>query len=476
MAKSTTRFVCSSCGTEHPRWYGKCPECGEWNSITEESIVIQTTPSKMPTASTPTAVAGASQPIKLGGIEAEEQPRIHTGLSEFDRLLGGGIVPGSVVLLGGDPGVGKSTLLTQISDTLSQTLPVLYISGEESVHQVKLRAKRLGAGKGDLFVLAETVLEHMLARIETMKPPVVVIDSIQTTRAASIDSMPGSVAQVRGCGNALQRLAKEHGIAVFLVGHVTKEGGLAGPKALEHMVDTVLSFEGDAHLNYRILRATKNRFGSTDEIALFEMRGQGLVCVENPSAWLLAERAEQSPGSVVTAIMEGSRPLLVEVQALVCHSYLNQPRRQVTGLDYNRVNMILAVLEKRAGIRLSDKDVFVNAAGGVNVREPAADLAIALAVCSSLGDRALPPDLAVMGEIGLAGEVRGVTASEARAKEVSRMGFTNIICARRDASLLKQRLLDIRTLGVGYLPQALSTLAALQSQQPSNDSQSEEPI
>ncbi len=464
MAKSTTKFVCTSCGLELHQWYGKCPECGEFNSINEESVVAVATPSKMPTASTPSAIAGASLPLKLDGVQTEDQPRIITGLAEFDRLLGGGIVPGSVVLLGGDPGVGKSTLLTQVSDMLSQRVPVLYISGEESVHQVKLRAKRLGAGSGELYVLAETVLEHMLARVEAMNPSVVVIDSIQTTRAAAIDSLPGSVAQVRGCGNALQRLAKEQGVAVFLVGHVTKEGGLAGPKALEHMVDTVLSFEGDSHLNYRILRATKNRFGSTDEIALFEMRGQGLTSVENPSAWLLAERAEQSPGSVVTCIMEGSRPLLVEVQALVCHSYLNQPRRQVTGLDYNRVNMILAVLEKRAGIRLSDKDVFVNAAGGVNVREPSADLAIALAVCSSLSDRALPPDLAVMGEIGLAGEVRGVTASEARAKEIARMGFNNVICARRDAKSLKLRLASLNAVGAGYLAQALSALAGLQSE------------
>jgi DNA repair protein RadA/Sms len=376
-------------------------------------------------------------------VSVEDVPRLSTGIAELDRVLGGGIVPGSLVLLGGDPGVGKSTLLTQVADLLSHERVVLYVSGEESAHQIKLRAKRLGVMGANLYVLAETSLEAILAHIDRLQPVLVVVDSVQTTQTSQMESAPGTVAQVRACGVALQRAAKEQGVAVFLVGHVTKEGALAGPKALEHLVDTVLTFEGDPHLNYRILRATKNRFGSTDEIALFEMREQGLVAVQNPSEWLLSERATHSPGSVVTAIMEGTRPLLVEIQALVTRSYLSQPRRQVTGLDYHRVNMVLAVLEKRAGMRLSDKDVFVNAAGGMYVREPAADLAVALAVVSSLKDKPLPPDMVVFGEVGLAGEVRSVIHTEQRVREAARLGFSRVLLARRDAKLLRARGMEI---------------------------------
>lgn len=438
MSKTTSRFVCQQCGHESPKWMGRCPECGEWNSLVEEAVIP--VPKRPPARQAP--VSGA-QPVRLVDVSVETLPRLSTGIGELDRVLGGGIVPGSLVLLGGDPGVGKSTLLTQVADILSQEHSVLYVSGEESAHQIKLRAKRLGVTGVNLYVLAETRLETILAHIGSLQPALVIVDSVQTTQTDELESAPGTVAQVRACGVALQRVAKEQGIAVFLVGHVTKEGALAGPKALEHLVDTVLTFEGDPHLNYRILRATKNRFGSTDEVALFEMREQGLMAVQNPSEWLLSERASHSPGSVVTAMMEGTRPLLVEVQALVTHSYLSQPRRQVTGLDYNRVNMVLAVLEKRAGIRLSDKDVFVNAAGGIYVREPAADLAIALAVVGSLKDRPLPPDMVVFGELGLAGEVRSVIYTEQRVREAQRLGFSRVMLPRRDAKALKARGMEI---------------------------------
>lgn len=438
MPRATSRYVCQQCGHESPRWMGRCPECGEWNSLVEE--VVAPAPKRQPARQAP--VTGA-QPVRLSEVSMEALPRLSTGMEEMDRVLGGGIVPGSLVLLGGDPGVGKSTLLTQLADILSHEQPVLYVSGEESAHQIKLRAKRLGVTGANLYVLAETNLEAILAHIHSLQPALVIVDSIQTTQSGELESAPGTVAQVRACGVALQRVAKEQGIAVFLVGHVTKEGALAGPKALEHLVDTVLTFEGDPHLNYRILRSTKNRFGSTDEVALFEMREQGLMAVQNPSEWLLSERASHSPGSVVTAIMEGTRPLLVEVQALVTHSYLSQPRRQVTGLDYNRVNMVLAVLEKRAGMRLSDKDVFVNAAGGIFIREPSVDLAVALAVVSSLKDRPLPPDMVVFGELGLAGEVRSVIHTEQRVREAQRLGFSRVMLPRRDARALKARGLEI---------------------------------
>lgn len=446
MPRPSARFICQQCGHETPKWLGRCPECGEWNSFVEE--VVAPSPMRQSTA----------QPMRLSEVSVEALPRLSTGMDELDRVMGGGIVPGSLVLLGGDPGVGKSTLLTQVADVLSVEHPVLYVSGEESAHQIKLRAKRLGVVGENLYVLAETNLEVILSHIGTLQPVLVVVDSVQTTQASLLESAPGTVAQVRACGVALQRVAKEQSIAIFLVGHVTKEGALAGPKALEHLVDTVLTFEGDPHLHYRILRATKNRFGSTDEIALFEMREQGLVAVQNPSEWLLAERASQSPGSAVTAIMEGTRPLLVEVQALVTHSYLSQPRRQVTGLDYNRVNMVLAVLEKRAGIRLSDKDVFVNAAGGVYVREPAADLAIALAVVSSLKDKPLPADMVVFGELGLGGEVRSVTHTEGRVREVQRLGFNRVLLPRRDAKQLRVRVVNLALEGTYTIRDATSVV------------------
>ncbi|MCS6951009.1 MAG: DNA repair protein RadA, partial [bacterium] len=439
---------------ESPKWMGRCPECGTWDSLVEE--VVAPAPKRPRTVEPAAATSGPL--VRLQEVSAEASPRFSTGVGELDRVLGGGIVPGSVVLLGGDPGVGKSTLLTQVADFLSHEYRVLYVSGEESAQQMRLRAQRLGATGANLYVLAETRLEAILAHAHSLQPALLIVDSIQTTQTDQLESAPGTIAQVRACGVALQRLAKEEGVAVFLVGHVTKEGALAGPKALEHLVDTVLTFEGDPHLNYRILRATKNRFGSTDEVALFEMREGGLVAVQNPSEWLLSERATHSPGSVVTAVMEGTRPLLVEVQALVTHSYLSQPRRQVTGLDYSRVSIVLAVLEKRAGLRLSDKDVFVNVAGGIYVREPAADLAVALAVVSSLKDRPLPPDLLVFGELGLAGEVRCVVHTEQRVREAQRLGFSRVMLPRRDARMLKARGVDVRLEGVHAIRDAIGVV------------------
>ncbi len=453
MPKRNTRYVCQQCGAESAQWFGQCRECAEWNTLQEEVITVAA-----PAAQRPSAWSGSAAPAPLNQVREDDYPRLLTGIGEIDRVLGGGVVQGSVILLGGDPGVGKSTLLTQVADRLSNEGSVLYVSGEESAHQVKLRAKRLGAAGATLYVLAETALESIVEQIEQLHPQVAIIDSIQTTRTAELESAPGSVAQVRACGNMLQRVAKERGVAIFIVGHVTKEGALAGPRALEHMVDTVLTFEGDRQLNYRVLRATKNRFGSTDELALFEMRDNGLYAVDNPSEWLLAERAVQSPGSVVTCIMEGSRPLLIEVQALVCRSYLSQPRRQVTGMDTNRVNMILAVLEKRAGMRLSDRDIFVNVAGGIQVREPAGDLAVALAVASSTLEITVPPDLAAIGEVGLAGEVRGVSHASARVREVARLGFTQVLLARRDTREASAAAASVSLNGIAWVGDAVAHL------------------
>lgn len=462
MPKPLARFVCQQCGYESPKWMGRCPECGTWGSLLEEAP-----PS--PKVRSPLHAREPQEPLlRLEEVNVYQQPRLSTGIEELDRVLGGGIVPGSLVLLGGDPGVGKSTLLLQVAEELSHRHKVLYISGEESVQQIKIRATRLGVSGKELYVLAETNLETILAQIEQAQPEVVVIDSIQTVQASEVDAPPGTVTQIRAAGIALQKVAKGHGCAIFLVGHVTKEGVLAGPKALEHLVDAVLTFEGDPQLHYRILRATKNRFGSTDEIALFEMRQQGLAAIANPSEWLLSERASHSSGSIITAVMEGTRPLLVEVQALVTHSYLSQPRRQVTGLDYNRVNMVLAVLEKRAGARLSDKDVFINAAGGIYIREPSADLAVALAVVSSLRDRALPPDMVAFGELGLAGEVRSVIHTEQRVREAQRMGFSQVMLARRDARSLKPRVAEITLKGVDTVRAAIGALlnAELPTEEP----------
>jgi DNA repair protein RadA/Sms len=398
---------------------GRCPECGEWNSLVEEVV----TPSR---AAGPAlgASGGENAPLPIAAVPMETWSRASSGIGEFDRVLGGGIVPGSLVLIGGDPGIGKSTLLMQASARLGRTAGrTLYVTGEESAQQVKMRAERLDALADDLYLLPETDIQAIEAHAQQLKPRYLVIDSIQTVHDPEIGSAPGTVSQVRSCCARLMRLAKSSHVTVFIVGHVTKEGTIAGPRVLEHMVDVVLYFEGDRFQSYRILRGVKNRFGSTDEIGLFEMGDGGLREVSGASELFLAERSDRGPGSVVVAVIEGTRPVLVEVQALVSRSYLTAPRRTTTGVDYNRAMMILAVLEKRCGLRMGDKDVFINVAGGLKVAEPAVDLGIAVALASSYKDRPVDPELVVAGEVGLAGEVRTVHQLDRRVKEADRMGF-----------------------------------------------------
>lgn len=421
MARTQTRYVCQQCGYESLKWLGRCPDCNQWNSLVEEVVTRVARESQ-----------GESVPLynparPIHEISVGEHHRRNTGIGEFDRVLGGGIVPGSVVLIGGDPGIGKSTILTQVASRLADQETVLYVSGEESVEQIKMRAERLGALSEQLYLLTEVDLEQIKAQIETLKPGLVIIDSIQAMYDPSLESAPATVSQVRSCAGALVRVAKSTDIPIFIIGHVTKDGSIAGPRVLEHMVDTVLYFEGDRHHRYRILRAVKNRFGSTDELGIFEMREDGLAEVNNPSEILLSERARNDPGSAVTAIIEGTRALLVEVQALVAPSYFAAPRRMVTGVDYNRAMLTLAVLEKRVGLRLSNQDVYINVAGGVRAFEPAADLAIAVAVASSLRDLPVDTQTVVLGEVGLAGEVRAVSQLEKRIREAERLGFQKTI-------------------------------------------------
>lgn len=428
MAKATTRFVCQACGYESPKWNGRCPQCGAWNRFTEEYI---------PATNHRLATAGRSEgqattvPQRIVDIPPQQELRISTGMVEYNRVLGGGVVPGSLVLIGGDPGIGKSTLLLQSSFHLaSRGEKVLYVSGEESATQLKLRAERLEITHENLFVLAETDMDHIAQTAEQTKPDFLIIDSIQTVYRPAMSSAPGSVSQVRECTGLLLRLAKQLGIATFIVGHVTKEGNLAGPRMLEHMVDAVLYFEGDRHHTYRILRAVKNRFGSTNEIALFEMKQEGLAEVANPSEMFLSERSGAAAGSAVVAAIEGTRPLLLEVQALVAPTNFATARRMTTGADSNRVSMILAVLEKRQGLRFMTSDAYVNFAGGVRVDEPAADLGIAVALASSLQDRPLSSDDVFIGEIGLTGEVRSVSKLDQRVREAAKMGFARCILPR----------------------------------------------
>lgn len=421
MAKTHTRYVCRQCGYQTPKWAGKCPECEQWNTFDEEAA-------PRATASKRDVLPVFDPPKPLSQVVVGEHHRHSAGLKELDRVLGGGIVPGSVVLIGGDPGIGKSTLLTQAAGSLSRNDEItLYISGEESPEQIKLRANRLGVASDKLYLASETDIEQVEACIMSLKPGAVIIDSIQTMRDPMLESAPATVSQVRSCTSILTRIAKSSKIPVFIVGHVTKEGAIAGPRVLEHIVDTVLYFEGDRHQSYRILRAVKNRFGSTDELGIFEMCEEGLREVSNPSEILLSERPLHSSGSVVSAAIEGTRPLLVEVQALVAPSYFAAPRRMATGVDYNRTMLILAVLEKRAGFSFANQDVYVNVTGGVKIEEPALDLAIAAAVASSLKDMPVDPKAVIIGEIGLAGEVRGVSQAEKRIKEASRLGFERAI-------------------------------------------------
>ena len=422
MAKTHTKYVCQQCGCESPKWLGRCPDCEQWNTFTEEVVRAVSAGSKREIS----AVYNAPRPVSE--IVVGENHRHMTGIGEFDRVLGGGIVPGSVVLIGGDPGIGKSTILTQVANNLSREgQPTLYISGEESPEQIKLRANRLGVATDKLYLASETNMDQVEACINHLKPGAIIIDSIQTMYDPSLESAPATVSQVRSCTGVFTRIAKSTDTPIFIVGHVTKEGAIAGPRVLEHMVDTVLYFEGDRHQTYRILRAVKNRFGSTDELGIFEMRENGLIEVANPSEILLSERPLHGPGSVVAATIEGTRPLLVEVQALVAPSYFSAPRRMATGVDYNRTMLILAVLEKRVGLSMANQDVYINVAGGVKVAEPALDLAIAVAVASNQKDVAVDPNTIFIGEVGLAGEVRSVSQTDKRIKEASRLGFERAI-------------------------------------------------
>ena len=421
MAKKTTAFFCNECGFESSKWMGQCPGCHSWNTFVEAPVQKK--------ASGSTKVVNMdNRPVMLDEISADLDARASTGIDELDRVLGGGIVTGSLVLVGGDPGIGKSTLLLQMCRNLAHDgRSVLYISGEESLKQIKLRAARIGSFQGDLKFLCETDLDVIESTIKTCKPEMVVIDSIQTMYREDIGSAPGSVSQVRESTNILMQLAKGLGISIFIVGHVTKEGTVAGPRVLEHMVDTVLYFEGDRSASYRILRAVKNRFGSTNEIGVFEMVMEGLKEVLNPSQFMLNGKPHEASGSVVTCSMEGSRPILLEVQALVCHTNFGLPRRTAAGTDYNRVNLLMAVMEKRAGLHLSECDAYVNIAGGIKINEPAIDLAIVMALASSAKDNFVDEKTVVFGEVGLSGEVRAVSQAEQRVKEALKLGFTSCI-------------------------------------------------
>lgn len=439
MPKTETIFMCQSCGQDFPRWSGQCPACSEWNSLAEEiqSSKVKSQNNYQPQTSKP------QTPISITQVDLQVDQRQATGIAEVDRVLGGGVVAGSVVLVSGEPGIGKSTMMLQVAEALSQKSIILYVSGEESANQIRIRAERLGTLSKNLMLLPETNLFAVEKAIADVKPRFVVIDSIQTMFRDDVSSAPGSVSQVRECANYLVRIAKSSEIPIFIVGHVTKEGNIAGPRILEHMVDTVLYFEGERHKQYRILRANKNRFGSTNEIGIFEMKDKGLVEVANPSQVFLSERPKDSSGSVVTAALEGTRPLLVEIQALVAPTKMVYPARKATGVDYNRVAIIIAVLERQLGLKLAEADVYVNAAGGVHVSEPAMDLPIALAIVSCYKNKPFDSKTIAVGEIGLAGEIRSVNQIEQRIKEAEKLGFEQIIVPKSNQSKSKIKLLAV---------------------------------
>ncbi|MCD8027054.1 MAG: DNA repair protein RadA [Clostridiales bacterium] len=422
-SKTKSVYICSQCGYESPKWYGKCPSCGEWNTMNEE---VKDT-SKTAATAQKRSFSAYSKPDSIDEISTEDEHRYDTGSKELNRVLGGGIVKGSLILLGGDPGIGKSTVLMQICQYMGDTLKILYISGEESKRQLKLRAIRLGVTSPNLFVMTETDVEIVCEQIRTVKPDIVMVDSIQTMNLTELNSSPGSITQVRECTNMLMRTAKGCDIPMFIVGHVNKEGSIAGPKVLEHIVDTVLLFEGDKQMSFRILRAAKNRYGSTNEIGVFEMTDKGLNEVENPSTMLLSGRPKNVSGTCVTCAIEGSRPILAETQGLATQSGYGNPRRMSTGFDYNRLSLLLAVLEKRAGYYFSNCDTYINIVGGLRIDEPAIDLAIAMALISSLKDKPIDEKSIAFGEIGLAGEIRAVSQAQMRINEAERLGFKKII-------------------------------------------------
>ena len=448
---------CQNCGHEEAKWLGQCPGCGEWNTFVEEKIGSGVTKGSTQGAKAVRELVREAKVIPLNDVTAEDDVRCATGIKELDRVLGGGIVPGSLVLVGGDPGIGKSTLLLQVCRILADKKKVLYISGEESQTQIKLRANRMGNFADGLFLLCETNLEIIRGILEKERPELVVIDSIQTMYSEEVSSAPGSVSQVRESTNVFMQLAKGLCIPIFIVGHVTKEGTVAGPRVLEHMVDTVLYFEGDRHASYRILRAVKNRFGSTNEIGVFEMRQSGLEEVENPSEYMLSGRPEQSAGSVVACSMEGTRPILIEIQALVCRSNFGMPRRTAAGTDYNRVNLLMAVLEKRLGMALSNSDAYVNIAGGIRMNEPAIDLGIVMALVSSYRNRPVDEKTIVFGEVGLSGEVRAVNMPEQRVAEAKKLGFETCILPQVCMKMVKD-IKGIRLIGVKSVNEAVGMI------------------
>lgn len=456
--KAASVFFCQSCGYESAKWMGQCPGCREWNTFVEERVV--TGQSGRGAQKSGMKAAAAARPMALAEISMQQSERVLTQIGELDRVLGGGIVSGSLVLVGGDPGIGKSTLLLQACRELSaQSLRVLYISGEESLQQIKLRAMRIGEFSDGLQLLCETDLGLIEQAIREAKPQIVVIDSIQTMYSEQVSSAPGSVSQVRESTNVFLQLAKGLGISIFIVGHVTKEGTVAGPRVLEHMVDTVLYFEGDRHASYRILRGVKNRFGSTDEIGVFEMRREGLAEVKNPSEYMLSGKPEGASGSVVACSLEGTRTILLEVQALVCQSSFGIPRRQANGTDLNRVNLLMAVLEKRVGVQLSGCDAYVNLAGGMRITEPAMDLGIVMAVASSHKNRPVAEKTVVFGEVGLSGEVRAVSMAKQRVAEAAKLGFTTCILPEANKEALGSELPEeIKVIGVKSVADAIAVI------------------
>lgn len=444
-------YFCQNCGHEESKWLGQCPMCREWNTFVEEKVTV----SKGTAAKNTVREA---EVVTLSSVSTDQEDRMQTEIDELDRVLGGGVVPGSLVLVGGDPGIGKSTLLLQVCKRLSdQGRKVLYISGEESLKQIKLRANRMGTFSDHLLLLCETNLETIRQVIEREHPAVAVIDSIQTMYSEEVTAAPGSVSQVREATNTLMQIAKGLNITIFIVGHVTKEGTVAGPRVLEHMVDTVLYFEGDRHASYRILRGVKNRFGSTNEIGVFEMRETGLEEVPNPSEYMLNGRPEDASGSVVACSMEGTRPILMEIQALVCRSNFGMPRRTAAGTDYNRVNLLMAVLEKRVGLPLSNYDAYINIAGGIRMNEPAIDLGIVMAIVSSYKNQSISPGTIVFGEVGLSGEVRAVSMPEQRVAEARKLGFKTCIMPQVSKDMLK-KIEGIEVIGVKSVNQAMNLI------------------
>lgn len=454
MAKAKTHFVCQSCGYQAPKWLGRCPGCQDWNTFVEERILEEKVPERDLFGFETEAI-----PVSLPKIVGEERDRFQIGIEEFDRVLGGGIVLGSMILVGGDPGIGKSTLLLQVMDRLaSKQKKVLYISGEESLQQTKMRADRLGISSDQLYVVSETSLEKILQDIQTLRPCTVVVDSIQTIYSSDLPSSPGSISQVREASSRLSYLAKHLAIPIFLIGHVTKEGFIAGPKVLEHMVDTVLYFEGETNHSFRILRAVKNRFGSTNEIGVFEMKDSGLVEVLSPSEFFLSGRVQPTSGSVVMPSIEGTRPILIELQALAVSTHFGIPRRTAQGVDPNRVSLLVAVMEKRLGIHLFSHDIFLKIAGGMRVDEPGADLGMIASIASSFKEKLIDPEMVVFGEVGLGGEMRGVSQSEVRVKESARLGFKWCLLPKQNQEKMKKEVKGIELIGANTVQEAMEAL------------------